>query len=539
MPKAITFAREAQEALRRGLEPLARAVKVTLGPTGRSVILEKKWGSPTVTKDGVTVAKEISFEEPEANMGARLLTEVAEKTQKDVGDGTTTSIILAEAIFLEGLKHIAAGFDAQKLARGIRAATNAVVEHLAKTAKPVAGENDTKNVATSAANNDKTAGALVAEAFEKVGKDGVITIEETEGVDLGWTWSEGMEFDRGYSSPYFVTERESLSCELDDPYVLIHEDKISNLKSVVPLLESVYGAGKPLLIIAEVVEGEALTGLVVNHLNGVLRTCAVKAPGYGDRRKEMLQDIAILTGARAVMKDFGEKLENLTIEHLGRAKHVTVTKDACTIVATGENLDEVSARVAQLRAEHDENDSSYDREKLQERIAKLVGGVARIDIGAATETGTKELKERVEDAVAAARAALEEGIVPGGGIALLRARAAINALGLKAEEAEGADIILNALDKPLRQIAINAGFNGDVIVDRVMDLDEQKGFNALTGEYENLADAGILDAVKVVRTAIQNASSLASLMLTSDALIAEIPEKEKTPGMPDMDDFDY
>ncbi|TET37175.1 MAG: chaperonin GroEL [Planctomycetota bacterium] len=539
MPKTVKFSREAQEALLRGLEPLARAVKVTLGPTGRSVILEKKWGSPTVTKDGAMVAKEIDFEEPEANIGAQLLKEVAAKTQKDVGDGTTTAVVLAECIFQEGMKFLAAGNDAQKLAGGIRAATNAVAEHLTKTAKPITGADDTKAVATSAANNNPAVGSLVAEAFEKVGKDGVITIEETEGMEMSWTWAEGMEFDRGYASPYFITDAENLLTELDNPHILVHEDKISSLQPLIPLLEKVHESGRPLLIIAEVVEGEALTALVMNHINGVLRSCAVKAPGFGDRRKAMLQDIAILTGARAIMKDIGEKLENLTLDALGSAKHVTVSKDNCTLVGGADNPDDVAARVAQLKAEYEESDSSYDREKLQERIAKLAGGVARIDVGAATETATKELKALVEDAAAATRAALEEGVVEGGGTALLRSAGAVNSLALTGEAAIGADIILRALKRPLHQIAENTGHSGDIVVDRVQGAAEGQGFNALTGKYENLVECGILDAVKVVRTALQNASSLATLMLTCDALIAEIPEKDKGPGMPDMDDYDY
>jgi len=538
MPKSVTFFHEAREALRRGLEPFARAVKVTLGPAGRLVILEKKWGSPTVTKDGVTVAKEIDLEDPEADMGAQLLKEVAEKTQKDAGDGTTTAVVLAEAIFMEGIKYLSSGHNAQEMARGMKAATAAAVEYFAKKSKPVSGIADMKAVATSAANNDPVVGGLVAEAYQKVGKDGVITIEETESVALSWTWAEGMEFDRGFASPYFITNRGNLSCELDNPYILIHEDKIDSLKPLVPLLEKVYRAGKPLLIIAEVIEGEALTGLVVNHLNGVLKACAVKAPGYGDRRKEMLEDIAVLTGGRAIMKDIGRKLESLTLADLGRAKRVVVTKDDCKIIGGAGKPEDIKGRVAQLKAQHEESDSSYDREKLQERIAKLAGGVARIDIGAATESATKELKQRVEDAVSATKAALEEGILPGGGIPLIRARKAIKELKLSPEQSAGAEIIVRALDKPLIQIVMNAGLRGEVVAEKVGEMKENEGFNVLTREYEDLMKAGVLDAAKVVRVSLQNASSLASLLLTSDALIAKIPEEEKAPPMPDMDDYD-
>jgi chaperonin GroEL len=536
MAKQITYGNDSRQAVLRGVNRLADAVKVTLGPKGRNVVLDKKFGSPVITKDGVTVAKEIDLKEPLENMGAQMVREVASKTSDVAGDGTTTATVLAQAIYREGIKNVTAGANPMDIKRGIEKAVAFVVEELKKLSKPVKGKMIAQ-VGTISANNDETIGGIIAAAMEKVGKDGVITVEEAKTLETSLEVVEGMQFDRGYLSPYFVTDPERMEVVLESALVLIHEKKISSMKDLLPVLEQVAKLGKPLLIIAEEVEGEALATLVVNKLRGTLQVAAVKAPGYGDRRKAMLEDIAILTGGKAITEDLGIKLENVNLEDLGRAKKVTIDKDNTTIIEGSGTAKQIEGRVKQIRTQVEETTSDYDREKLQERLAKLVGGVAVIKVGAATETEMKEKKARVEDAMHATKAAVEEGIVPGGGVALLRAQKAIDSVKAKDDEAVGVAIVRRSLEEPLRQIAANAGFEGAVVVAKVREMKAEEGFNALTDEYENLVEAGVIDPTKVVRSALQNASSIASLLLTTEALVSEIPEdkEEKAPmggGMP-------
>ena len=530
--KEIKYFTEAREKIKKGVDTLADAVKITLGPKGRNVIIEKTFGSPTVTKDGVTVAKEIELEDKFENMGAQMVKEVASKTSDVAGDGTTTATILAQAIYREGSKLVAAGHNPMALKRGIDKAVEEVVKKLKEISKETKDQKEIAQVGTISANNDPTIGNIIAEAMSKVGKEGVITVEEAKGLETTLEIVEGMQFDRGYLSPYFVTDPEKMEVVLEEPYILCHEKKISNMKDLLPILEEIAKMGKPLLIIAEDVEGEALATLVVNKLRGTLKACAVKAPGFGDRRKAMLQDIAILTGGQVVSEDLGIKLENITLNDLGTAKRVTVDKDNTTIVDGGGDPAELEARVKQIRTQIEETTSDYDREKLQERLAKLVGGVAVISVGAATETEMKEKKARVEDALNATRAAVEEGIVAGGGVALLRCIPAVEKLKLDAEEQPGADIIKRVLEEPLRQIANNAGYEGSVIVEKVKEKEGAYGFNAEKEEYEDLIEAGVIDPTKVVRFAIQNAASVASLLLTTEAMVAEKPKKEKEAPMP-------
>jgi chaperonin GroEL len=517
---------------------LADAVKVTLGPKGRNVVLDKKFGSPVITKDGVTVAKEIELKEPLENMGAQMVREVASKTSDVAGDGTTTATVLAQSIYREGSKNVTAGANPMDLKRGIEKAVVAVVESLEKLSKPVKGQAIAQ-VGTISANNDETIGSIIAEAMEKVGKDGVITVEEAKTLETSLEVVEGMQFDRGYLSPYFVTDPDRMEAVLENPLVLIHEKKISNMKDLLPVLEQVAKLGKPLLIIAEDVEGEALATLVVNKLRGTLQVASVKAPGYGDRRKAMLEDIAILTGGKAITEDLGIKLENLKVDDLGTAKKITIDKDNTTIVEGAGTAKAIEGRVKQIRTQIEETTSDYDREKLQERLAKLVGGVAVIKVGAATETEMKEKKARVEDAMHATKAAVEEGIVPGGGVALLRAEKAVDGLKAEGDEAIGVQIVRRALEEPLRQIAQNAGYEGAVVVAKVREQKDEEGFNAQTEKYENLVEAGVIDPTKVVRTALQNASSIASLLLTTEALVSEVPEKKKGAGAMDASDDMY
>jgi chaperonin GroEL len=530
MAKQITYGNDSRQAVLRGVNRLADAVKVTLGPKGRNVVLDKKFGSPVITKDGVTVAKEIELKEPLENMGAQMVREVASKTSDVAGDGTTTATVLAQAIYREGIKNVTAGANPMALKRGIEKAVAAVTDELKKFSKPVKGKMIAQ-VGTISANNDETIGSIIAEAMEKVGKDGVITVEEARSMETSLEVVEGMQFDRGYLSPYFVTDPERMEVVLENALVLIHEKKISNMKDLLPVLEQVAKLGKPLLIIAEEVEGEALATLVVNKLRGTLHVAAVKAPGYGDRRKAMLEDIAILTGGKAITEDLGIKLENIKLDDLGKAKKVTIDKDNTTLVEGSGKPKDIEGRVKQIRTQVEETTSDYDREKLQERLAKLVGGVAVIKVGAATETEMKEKKARVEDAMHATKAAVEEGIVPGGGVALLRAQKAVDAVKAADDEAVGVTIIRRALEEPIRQIAGNAGFEGAVVVSKVREMKTDEGFNALTDEYENLVEAGVIDPTKVVRSALQNASSIASLLLTTEALVSEIPEdKEEKAG---------
>jgi chaperonin GroEL len=526
--KLIVHGEESRQAILRGVNKLADAVKVTLGPKGRNVVIEKKFGSPTITKDGVTVAKEIELEDRLENMGAQMVREVASKTSDVAGDGTTTATLLAQAIFREGVKCVAAGANPMALKRGIDKAVERVVEEIKKMAKPVKGDM-IAHVGTISANGDTTIGSLIAEAMKKVGKDGVITVEEAKTMQTELEVVEGMQFDRGYLSPYFVTDPERMECVLEDCYILIHEKKISSMKDLLPLLEQIARSGKPLLVIAEDVEGEALATLVVNKLRGTLQVCAVKAPGFGDRRKAMLQDIAILTGGKALTEDLGIKLENVRVEDLGRAKKVVVDKDNTTIVEGAGRPADIEGRVRQIRAQIEETTSDYDREKLQERLAKLVGGVAVIKVGAATETELKEKKARVEDAMHATKAAVEEGIVPGGGVAFIRALRALEKFELEdADETTGVNIVRRALEEPLRWIAQNAGWEGSIVVERVKSAkDENFGFNAQTEEFEDLVKAGVIDPAMVTRIALQNASSIAGLLLTTEALVSEIPEKKK------------
>ena len=528
MAKQLLFNEEARAALLRGVNIMAHAVKVTLGPKGRNVVIDKKFGSPTITKDGVTVAKEVELKDPSKNLGAQMIKEVAAKTSDVAGDGTTTATVLAQAIFRGGLKNVTAGANPMALKRGIEQAVDMVVEELKHMSKATKDKKEIAQVATIAANNDKTIGDLIAEAMEKVGKDGVITVEEAKAMETTLEVVEGMQFDRGYLSPYFVTDAERMEVVLEDALILIHEKKISVMKDMLPLLEQVARAGKPLLIIAEDVEGEALATLVVNKLRGTLHTCAVKAPGFGDRRKAMLEDIATVTGGKAITEDLGIKLENLKLEDLGRAKKVVVDKDNTTIIEGAGNTKEIEGRIKQIRAQIEETTSDYDREKLQERLAKLAGGVAVIKVGAATETAMKEKKARVEDALNATRAAVEEGIVPGGGVALLRASEALGSLKLSGDEATGVSIVRRALEEPIRQIVENAGLEGSVVVEKVKAaIPITRGFDAETNEYVDMMQAGIIDPTKVERIALQNAASIASLLLTTEALITDIAEAEK------------
>ena len=533
MAKDIKYSQKAREAILRGVDTLADAVKVTLGPRGRNVELEKSFGSPTITKDGVTVAKEIELEDKFENMGAQMVKEVASKTSDVAGDGTTTATVLAQAIYKEGSKLVAAGVNPMAIKRGIEKAVEAVVEELKKLSKPTKDQEEIAQVGTISANNDTTIGNIIAEAMNKVGKEGVITVEEAKSMETTLEIVEGMQFDRGYTSPYFVTDPEKMTVNLSNPYILLNEKKISGMKDLIPILEQIARMGKPLLIIAEDVEGEALATLVVNKLRGTLQVCAVKAPGFGDRRKAMLEDIAILTGGKVISEDLGLKLENVTLNDLGTAKTVTIDKDNTTIVDGGGSRKDLEGRVKQIRAQIDETTSDYDREKLQERLAKLVGGVAVIHVGAATETEMKEKKARVEDALNATRAAVEEGIVPGGGVALLRAAKGLEKLKLEGEEQSGVTLVHRALEEPIRQIANNAGAEGSVVVEKVKDQKGGFGFNAETGKYEDLMKAGIIDPTKVTRFALQNASSVAALLLTTEAMIAEKPkDREDMPHMP-------
>jgi chaperonin GroEL len=543
--KRVIYGEDARAKLKAGVDKLANAVKVTLGPRGREVIIEKKWGSPLVTKDGVTVAKEIELKDPYENMGAQLVKEVASKTADVAGDGTTTATVLAQAIFTEGLKAIASGANPMDLKRGIDKAVSAVVEEIKKLSIPVSGRREIEQVATVSANNDQNIGKIIADAMEAVGKDGVITVEESKSAETTLETVQGMQFDRGYLSPYFITNPDKMECVLEEPYILIYEKKISNVKDLLPVLEQVVRAGRPILIIAEDVEAEALATLVVNHLKGVIRACAVKAPGFGQRRKDYLQDIAILTGGTAITEELGIKLESVTLDMLGRADKVIVDKDNTTIVGGKGSKEAIQARIEQIRKQIQETTSDYDREKLQERLAKLSGGVAIIRVGAATEAEMKEKKARVEDAVHATKAAVEEGIVPGGGVALVRASEVLDNLSVDNPDQQiGVDIVKRACRAPLRQIAANAGFEGYVVLEKVIALGKEKGvnygFDASVGEYKDMVEAGIIDPTKVVRTAIMNAASVAGTMLTAEALVAEIPEekKDKVPTSPEMPELD-
>jgi chaperonin GroEL len=533
MAKQIVYSENSRQAILRGVNQLADAVKVTLGPKGRNVILEKKFGGPTITKDGVTVAKEVELKDPLENMGAQMVREVASKTSDVAGDGTTTATILAQCIFREGVKAVAAGANPMALKRGIEKAVEVAIEEVKKLSQKVSDNAKIAQVGTISANSDPEIGRIIAEAMTKVGKDGVITVEESKTMHTELDTVEGMQFDRGYLSPYFVTDADRMEAVIEDPYILIHEKKISNMKDLLPLLEQIARAGRPLLIIAEEVEGEALATLVVNKLRGTLNACAVKAPGFGDRRKAMLEDIAILTGGKALMEETGIKLEGVRLEDLGKAKRVTVDKDNTTIVDGAGNPKAIEGRIKQLRAQIDETTSDYDREKLQERLAKLAGGVAVVRVGAATETEMKEKKARVEDALHATRAAVEEGIVPGGGVALLRAAKALAALQVGGDEQIGVNIVKRAVEEPLRQIVLNSGTEGAIVVEKIRASDNPNfGYNAETDIYEDLVVAGVIDPTKVTRTALQNAASIASLMLTTEAMIAEIPEKKPAPAGP-------
>jgi chaperonin GroEL len=526
MAKQLQFDEAARQTLLRGVEKLARAVKATLGPSGRNVIIDKKFGSPTVTKDGVSVAKEIELEDPYENMGAQLIKEVSSKTSDIAGDGTTTATVLAEAIYKEGLRNVTAGANPISLQRGILEASKAIVAQLAEISKEVSDSKEIAQVATVSANWDKEIGGIIADAMDKVGKDGTITVEEAKGIETTLDVVEGMQFDKGYLSPYFVTDPDSMDCNLENAYILINEKKISNLKDLLPVLEKIAKTGKPLLIIAEDVEGEALAALVVNKLRGTLNIAAVKAPGFGDRRKAMLEDIAVLTGGKCMTEDLGIKLENIELDDLGEAKRITIGKEETIIVEGGGDPKEISGRVGQIRKQIADTTSDYDREKLQERLAKLAGGVAVINVGAATESEMKEKKARVEDALHATRAAVEEGIVPGGGTALIRATAQIGELDLSGDEETGASIIISAIESPLRQLAANAGLEGALIVEKVKNASGNEGYNVATGEYVDLIEAGVVDPTKVTRSALQNAASISGLMLTTEALITDIPEPE-------------
>ena len=532
MAKEIIHGEQSRQAILRGVNQLADAVKITLGPKGRNVVLDKKFGSPTITKDGVTVAKEIELKDGKENMGAQMVREVASKTSDVAGDGTTTATVLAQAVFREGVKNVAAGANPMALKRGIEKAVEVAVEELKKLSKPVKGEMISQVGAVSA-NNDKTIGGIIAEAMKKVGKDGVITVEEAKSIETSLEVVEGMQFDRGYLSPYFVTDPERMEVSMENCLILLNEKKISSMKDLLPLLEQVAKSGSPLLIIAEDVEGEALATLVVNKLRGTLAAAAVKAPGFGDRRKAMLEDIAILTGGKVISEDLGIKLDSVRLEDLGRAKKLTIDKDNTTIIEGSGKHSDIEGRVKQLRVQIEETTSDYDREKLQERLAKLVGGVAVIKVGAATETELKEKKARVEDAMHATRAAVEEGIVPGGGVALLRCIPPLENLKLEGDEKVGVNIVRRALEEPLRMIAVNAGHEGAVVTEKVRQNDDPHyGFNAEVEQYEDLVASGVIDPTKVTRTALQNATSIAALLLTTEALISEIKEEDKTPAMP-------
>lgn len=526
MAKQITIGDDARQALLKGVNTLSNLVKATLGPRGKNVILEKKFGSPTSTKDGVTVAKEVELKDPLENMGAQLVKEVASKTSDVAGDGTTTATVLAQLIYNEGLKHVTAGANPMLIKKGVDRAVEEVVKELKKMSREVSGEMIAQ-VGAISANNDEFIGKIIAEAMEKVGKDGVITVEEAKSLETTMEIVEGMQFDRGYLSPYFITDPERMECVLEDPLILLHEKKISNLRELLPLLENVAKMGRPLLVIAEEVEGEALATLVVNKLKGTLQSAAVKAPGFGDRRKAMLEDIAILTDGRVITEDIGVKLENVTLDWLGEAKKVVIDKDNTTIVEGKGKTTDIQARIKQIRTQIEETTSDYDREKLQERLAKLVGGVALIKVGAATETELKEKKARVEDAMHATKAAVEEGIVPGGGVALLRCQKVLENLKIDGDMQIGVDIVRRALEEPMRQIANNAGWEGSIVVEKVKEMKPDWGFNALTEKFEDMIKAGIIDPTKVVRIALQNAASIAGLMLTTEGLVNEIPEEEK------------
>ena len=535
MAKQLCFNEEARKAVQRGVDKLAEAVKVTLGPKGRNVVLEKKFGSPTITKDGVTVAKEIELEEPYENMGAQMVKEVASKTSDVAGDGTTTATILAQGIYREGLKNVAAGANPMALKRGIEKAVEVVVDEMKKLSKEVKGKLEISQVGTIAANNDKAIGDIIADAMDKVGKDGVITVEEGQSLETTMEVVEGMQFDNGYQSPYFVSDAENMEAILDDPYILLHEKKISNAKDLVPLLETVAREGRSLVIISEEVEGEALATLVVNKIRGTLKCAATKAPGFGDRRKAMLQDIAILTGGQVISEDVGMKLENVTIDMLGKAKRVRMDKDNTTIIQGAGDPQAIKGRIEQIRTEKEKTTSDYDREKLEERLAKLAGGVAQINVGAATETEMKEKKARVEDALHATRAAVEEGIIIGGGVALLRAIPALEEKikTMEGDEKVGAEIVKKVLAEPTKQLAENAGMEGSIVVQTIMEgKDVNYGLNVETCKYEDLTKAGVIDPTKVTRSALQNASSIASLLITTETLVADIPEKKKEPPMP-------
>ncbi len=532
MSKIIEYDAQAREKLRRGVDKLADAVKVTLGPKGRNVAIDKKFGAPTITKDGVTVAKEIELEDRFENLGAQMVKEVASKTSDVAGDGTTTATVLAQAIYREGIKNVTAGANPMFLKRGIDAAVAAIVVDLKKMSTPVSDQKEIAQVGTISANNDEVIGTLIAEAMEKVGKDGVITVEEAKSTETTLDVVEGMQFDRGYLSPYFVTNPDSMEASLDDPMILIHDKKISSMKDLLPILEKTAQMGKPLVIISEDIEGEALATLVVNKLRGTLKIAAVKAPGFGDRRKSMLEDIATLTGGKVISEELGFKLENTVIEDLGTAKKIVIDKDNTVIVEGAGSKEEIQGRIGQIRKQIDDTTSDYDREKLQERLAKLAGGVAVIEVGAATEVEMKEKKARVEDALHATRAAVEEGIVPGGGVALLRAGAVARKLKLEGDEAIGANIVIKALEEPIRQIVQNAGQEGSIVVNKVLSGKGAFGYNARTDVYEDLVKAGVIDPTKVTRTALENAASIASLLLTTEAVITDAPEKKDAPAMP-------
>jgi chaperonin GroEL len=532
MAKQLEYGVDARAAIQKGVKQLARAVKVTLGPKGRTVILDKKFGSPLITKDGVTVAKEIDLKEPFENMGAQMVREVASKTSDMAGDGTTTATVLAEAIFDEGLKMVTAGANPMAIKRGIDEAVSAIVDRFKELSDDVKESKEIAAVGTISANNDPAIGSLIADAMDKVGKDGVITVEEAKGMETTLEVVEGMQFDRGYLSPYFITDPEKMECVLEEPYILIFEKKISALRDLLPLLETIAKTGRPLLVIAEDVEGEALATLVVNKIRGILKCAAVKAPGFGERRKAMIEDIAVLSGGRAITEDLGIKLENIQMEDLGQAKQVKIDKDDTTIVGGYGTEDAIKGRIAQIKRQIEDTTSDYDREKLQERLAKLAGGVAVINVGASTETEMKEKKARVEDALNATRAAVEEGIVPGGGVVFIRAMDALDKLKLKGEEKIGADIVRKALEAPLRQIADNAGAEGSLVAQKVKELPTNEGYNADADKYEDMVVAGIIDPTKVVRLALQHSSSIAGLMLTTEALVTEMPEEEKAPTAP-------
>jgi len=528
MAKEIKYSADARSKLKQGVDQMANAVKVTLGPKGRNVILEKKFGSPTITKDGVTVAKEIDLEDKYQNIGAQMLKEVASKTSDVAGDGTTTATVLAQAIFNEGIKNVTAGSNPMELKKGIELAVQATVKHLNEISRPVSGKKEIAQIGTISANNDETIGDLIAEAMEKVGKDGVITVEEAKSIETNLEVVEGMQFDRGYISPYFVTNPDAMEAVLEDALILIFDKKISNMKDLLPILEKISQMGKSLLIIAEDIEGEALATLVVNKLRGILKVAAVKAPGYGDRRKAMLEDISILSGGKVISEEIGFKLENVTTADLGQANRITIDKDNTTIIKGGGKTGDIQGRIGQIRTQIEETTSDYDREKLQERLAKLSGGVAIINVGAATEVEMKEKKARVEDALHATRAAVEEGIVVGGGVALLRSIGSVEKVKAKGDVAVGVNIIKHALKEPVKQIANNSGTEGSIVVMKTLELSENEGFNAATEKYENLVDAGVIDPTKVVRIALENAASISALLLTTEAIIAEIPEETKS-----------